>query len=285
MTAYARAAATGEYGELEWQIRSVNHRYLEPSVRLPDALRALETPAREAITRALGRGKVDATLRYAPPGAETGAVLDDATLDALLAAAARVSARLGTPPAPTDPFAVLRMPGVLRAAPGPDPELLASTALELLRRALEELAATRAREGARLAELIGERITAARAEVTRVRARLPELVEAHRTRLRERVAALGVSLDPGRLEQEVAMLVQRGDPAEELDRLGVHLDEVARLLTHSDAVGRKLDFLMQELTREANTLGSKSTDVDITQAAVALKVLIEQMREQIQNIE
>lgn len=285
MTAYARAAATGEYGELEWQLRSVNHRYLELSIRLPEALRGLETQARETAQRALKRGKVDLTLRHVAPGAETAVVLDEAALEALMSVAHDIARRFDGPRAPADPFAILRMPGVLRAPPGPDTDTLASAALELLGQALAELAQTRQREGARLAELIGERIDGARAEVARVRARLPELTDAYRTRLRDRVAALGVSLDPGRLEQEVALLVQRSDPAEELDRLEVHLNEVARLLADDAGVGRKLDFLMQELTREANTLGSKANDVDVTQAAVALKVLIEQMREQIQNIE
>jgi uncharacterized protein (TIGR00255 family) len=285
MTAYARAAAREEYGELEWQLRSVNHRYLELSLRLPDALRSLEPAARETVARVLRRGKVDLALRHVPPASTLGAVLDEAALEAVVSAAHLVARRLEVPLAPPDPYAVLRLPGVLRGPDAPDSDALGSAALELLGSALDELVQTRRREGTRLAGLIRERAGACRAEVARVRTRLPQLADAYRTRLRERVAALGASVEPGRLEQEVVLLVQRSDPAEELDRLELHLDEVERTLGQDAAVGRRLDFLMQELTREANTLGSKSNDAEVTQAAVALKVLIEQMREQIQNVE
>ncbi len=286
MTAFARAETQTPWGQMAWELRSVNHRYLDVYLRLPEDFRRLENDVRQRIGARLARGKVEATLNFRPDPAAGGALqLNAPLLDALLEAARRVDERLARP-APVSAIDVLRWPGMVESA-APDLDALRETALALLDQALDELVETRRREGARLAALVEERLNALAPLVTKVRQRRPEVVEAARRRLLERLDSLRQELDPQRLEQEVALLAQRLDVEEELDRLAAHLDEVRRLLhqTAPKPVGRRLDFLMQELNREANTLASKSADVDTTRAAVDMKVLIEQMREQIQNIE
>jgi len=284
MTAFARRDRDTPWGDLAWELRSVNHRYLELAPRLPEELRGLELQVRERVGACLGRGKVDLNLRFQPRALESGEFeLNKALVQRLLATAGEIAAAPGDL-APLGISDVLRWPGVLQT-PVLDTEALGRAALELLDQALEELVATREREGRRLHENIVQRLTAAREIVTRLRALAPELVPAFRQRLEERLAEIREELNPERLEQEIVLFAQKIDVDEELDRMSTHLDEVERVLAHSGPVGRRLDFLMQELHREANTLGSKAADIRLTRASVDLKVLIEQMREQVQNIE
>jgi uncharacterized protein (TIGR00255 family) len=284
MTAFARREASLAAGVLAWELRSVNSRYLEVAVRLPEELRGVEMRARELIAGRLGRGKVEAGLRMqAVAAAGAPLELDEGVLRQLLDAAAAVQ-RLGGSAEPLRTIDYLRWPGAVRATPL-DMEGLASAALALLDEALEELVAMRTREGERLAGLIRQRLDAMRAIVSQVRAIVPETVAAHRERLKARLAEVRQELDANRLEQEIVLFATRSDVAEELDRLATHIEEVGGALERGGQVGRRLDFLMQEFNREANTLGSKAVDIRMTNAAVELKVLIEQMREQVQNIE
>lgn len=285
MTAFARASRSGPHGDFTWELRSVNHRYLELSLRLPDALRGLEPRVRELASRELGRGKVDITLRHAPSVGAARLDIDESTLAALLSAAAQVRDQMGTHATPPDPLDVLRWPGVIKSAEGADQDAVDAEALHALHTAFGELKATRRREGERLAALIEERAAGVLELTQKIGARMPAIRDAWREKLRERIAALGVPVEPARLEQELVLAAQKGDIAEELDRIGIHVKEIRDCLAKGGAVGRRLDFLMQELGREANTVGSKAIDMEITQAAVGLKVLVEQMREQIQNIE
>ncbi|WPC05312.1 YicC/YloC family endoribonuclease [Pseudomonas benzenivorans] len=283
MTAFARAEQAGPNGTLSWELRSVNHRYLEPHLRLPEAFRDLEGAVREALRQGLSRGKVECTLRFAEDSAGKPLQVDRERASQLVAAAESV-ASLIKQPAPLNPLEVLNWPGVL-VADAADPQALNQAALALFKRGLDELKSGRAREGAELARLLNERLDAILAEVAALRELVPQMLEAQRQKILERSAEMQVELDPQRLEQELVILAQKSDVAEELDRLGTHVGEVRRVLKAGGQAGRRLDFLMQELNREANTLGSKAFDPRSTQAAVNLKVLIEQMREQVQNIE
>ncbi|MCQ4348585.1 YicC family protein [Pseudomonas stutzeri] len=283
MTAFARVESTGPWGTLSWELRSVNHRYLEPHLRLPEALRELEGGVREALRQGLARGKVECTLRLTEESAGKALQVDRERAAQVVAACEAVAALIRHP-APIDPLAVLAWPGVL-VADAADPQALSSAALALFGQALDELKASRAREGAALAALLEERLAAILTEVEALRALVPQMLAAQRQKIENRFAELQAELDPQRLEQELVLLAQKSDVAEELDRLSTHVREVRRVLKAGGAAGRRLDFLMQELNREANTLGSKAFDPRSTQAAVNLKVLIEQMREQVQNIE
>ncbi|WP_296246515.1 YicC/YloC family endoribonuclease [Pseudomonas sp. UBA4194] len=283
MTAFARCERAGAQGTLSWELRSVNHRYLEPHLRLPDAFRDLEGPVREALRQGLSRGKVECTLRYTEE--TSGRPLQvDRERAAQLIAAAQTVAGLIQQPAPLNPLEVLAWPGVL-VADASDPQALNSAATELFAQALGELKSGRDREGAELARLINDRLDAMSDEVATLRTLVPHMLATQRQKILDRFADLQAELDPQRLEQELVLLAQKSDVAEELDRLSTHVTEVRRVLKAGGAAGRRLDFLMQELNREANTLGSKAFDPRSTQAAVNLKVLIEQMREQVQNIE
>ncbi len=284
MTAFARRESSLPAGLLAWELRTVNSRYLEVAMRLPEEMRGIEMPARERIAARLGRGKVEAGLRVQVSG-EDGAPLelDETALRQLFDAATAVQ-HLAGGAEPLRAIDFLRWPGVVRAA-SPDMEGLSSAALALLEEALAELVAMRAREGERLAGLIRQRLEAMRAIVSQVRALVPETVTAYRERLKSRLSEVRQELDANRLEQEMVLFATRSDVAEELDRLATHIDEVSGALDRGGQVGRRLDFLMQEFNREANTLGSKAVDIRMTNAAVELKVLIEQMREQVQNIE
>ena len=287
MTGFARREATLPTGSLVCELRSVNHRYLEAGLRLPDELRALEGEFRAQLQRELRRGKVDCTFTY------RSTIQGDRQLEINTAALTQLTARLDELAAAlhtdrvqnrVDLIDLLRFPGVLRDATG-DPEPLLAAARQIFGEAIRDLSKMRASEGARLAELLTQRCTALDELVDRVRARLPE-VHAHiRTRFNERLAELTTQLDPDRLEQEIALLLQRLDVAEEMDRLVGHLTETRKIIASPEPAGRRLDFLMQEFNREANTLSSKSQDLETTRAAVDMKVLIEQMREQVQNIE
>lgn len=283
MTAFARAERAGAHGTLSWELRSVNHRYLEPHLRLPESFRDLEGAVREALRQGLSRGKLECTLRFAEDS--TGAALQvDRTRAAQLVAAAEIVAGLIQHPAPLNPLEVLAWPGVL-VADAADPQALNSAALSLFSQALDALKKDRSREGSDLAKLLDERLDTIVVEVAALRELVPQMLAGQRQKILERCAEMQAELDPQRLEQELVLLAQKSDVAEELDRLSTHVSEVRRVLKAGGAAGRRLDFLMQELNREANTLGSKAFDTRSTQAAINLKVLIEQMREQVQNIE
>jgi uncharacterized protein (TIGR00255 family) len=285
MTGFARRETSGQWGTLVCELRSVNHRFLEPGFRLPDELRAAEGELRTRLTRQLRRGKVDCTITYRrPQGAGSALEVDPVALERVLAVVHIVARTLREPAAAVNALDVLRWPGVLREDGGSGEQLLAA-AYAVFGTTLEELIAARAREGARLRELLEQRCTALEALVVGVRARLPEVQARMRTRLKERLAELTASVEPERLEQELALLLQRLDVDEELERLAGHISEVRRVIGAGEPAGRRLDFLMQELNREANTLSSKSQDLETTRSAVDMKVLIEQMREQVQNAE
>jgi uncharacterized protein (TIGR00255 family) len=284
MTGFARREATGAWGTLVCELRSVNHRFLEAGLRLPDELRVAETELRARLTKQLRRGKVDGTLSYRRTAGAVGALeIDSAALERLLAAV-HVVARTMPQAAAVSALDVLRWPGIVRDESAGGEELLAA-AYAVFGQTLEELVVARAREGVRLRELLEQRCTGLEALVAGVRARLPEVQARMRARLNERLAELSASADPERLEQELAILLQRLDVDEELERLSGHIAEVRRVIAGHEPAGRRLDFLMQELNREANTLSSKSQDLETTRSAVDMKVLIEQMREQVQNIE
>jgi uncharacterized protein (TIGR00255 family) len=283
MTAFARVERAGAQGTLSWEIRSVNHRYLEPHLRLPEAFRDLEGGVRDALRQAISRGKVECTLRFADETAGKPLQVDSERAAQLINAAEAVAALIHQPAA-INPLEVLAWPGVL-VADAVDPQALNAEALALFAAALVELKAGRDREGSDLARLINERLDAMSSEVATMRQLVPQMLATQRQKILDRVTDMRAELDPQRLEQEMVLLAQKSDVAEELDRLSTHVTEVRRVLKAGGAAGRRLDFLMQELNREANTLGSKAFDPRSTQAAVNLKVLIEQMREQVQNIE
>jgi uncharacterized protein (TIGR00255 family) len=283
MTAFARVEQSSTRGTLSWEIRSVNHRYLEPHLRLPEAFRDLEGGVREALRQGLSRGKVECTLRLTEDN--TGQALQiDRERAAQLVDAAETIAGLINQPAPINPLEVLAWPGVL-VADAADPQAQNAAALQLFNQALEELRNGRGREGSELARLLNERLEQMLEEIATLRELVPQMLATQRHKVLDRCKEMQVELDPQRLEQEMVLLAQKSDVAEELDRLATHVSEVRRVLKKGGAAGRRLDFLMQELNREANTLGSKAFDPRSTQAAVSLKVLIEQMREQVQNIE
>jgi len=288
MTGFARRELTAVWGTAVWELRSVNSRYLDCSPRLPEELRALEPQVRERLTARLSRGKVDCTLRYDPAlGNEATVALDLALAAQLVRACRRIEAvtqEAGKDAAPIPPVEILRWPGVFRIRP-PDVAVVGEAVIALLEEAIDELRAGRAREGRRIGQTIADRCDGVASIVEQIRLRLPEILAGVHERLATRLGEMREQLDPARLEQEMALLVQKTDVAEEMDRLAVHVDEVRRVLAEEEPAGRRLDFLMQEMNREANTLGSKSADVETTRASVDLKVLIEQMREQVQNLE
>lgn len=284
MTAFSRCELSQDQGNLAWELRSVNHRYLEASLRLPEAFRELEGPLRERLRKELGRGKVECTLRFNPASAAQPSLQVNQPLVAQLVEVTGQIARQLTNPAPVSPLEILAWPGVLGGAEA-DQSGLVAQATELFEQALAELKAQRGREGSELKALIEERLDAIDERVGVLRQMMPELLSAHRQKLIDRFAEARLELDGTRVEQELVLLAQKIDVAEELDRLATHVNETRRVLNDRGAIGRRLDFLMQEFNREANTLGSKAIDSRSTQAAVDLKVYIEQMREQVQNIE
>lgn len=283
MTGFARRELTGTFGTLTCELRSVNHRYLEPGFRLPEELRPLESELRQALGKSLKRGKVDCTVHLrGAQGAERELRVDAAALERVATGVRQVLQVL--PKAEVDAIEVLRWPGVIESAPQ-DSEVLLGAGRSVFQQTLDDLGQMRLREGKRLAELLEQRCAGLVTLVAQVRARLPEIQTRVRTRLHERVAELLATVDRDRVEQEIVLQLQRLDVAEELDRLTGHIEETRRVMGGGEAAGRRLDFLMQELNREANTLASKSQDLDTTRITVDMKVLIEQMREQVQNIE
>ncbi len=283
MTGFARTTAQDPQGVMSWEIRSVNHRYLEPTFRLPDPFRELEPALRQKLRDALGRGKVDCALAFQPVHHQTGLDVDLELARQTLEACETVS-QLMADPAPISPLEVLQWPGVLRHGET-DTEALHATALAAFDEALEQLRQHRRREGESLADHIRQRLNGISAITAQVRELMPQLLEAQRAKLMARLEDLSVQLPPERLEQEAVLLAQKSDVDEEVDRLDTHVTEIFAILKRNEPVGRRLDFLMQELNREANTLGSKSLSSQTSQLSVELKVLIEQMREQIQNLE
>ncbi len=284
MTGFARREQKHPWGTVIWELRSVNHRYLEPAFRLPEDLREIEPKLRELIRSHLQRGKLEVSLNLQKEQVQDNELgMDLERVRQLAQAAQTISGELHDP-APINPFEVLRWPGVLQQSEL-DRETLQSAAIELFEQALTQLIEHRSREGAELAQFIQQRLDAISELVVQVRKQLPDILAAQREKLHTKIAALQIDLDPERLEQEIALLAQKADVDEELDRLDTHVIEVKRTLKQKNSLGRRLDFLMQELNREANTLSSKAIVADTTKAAVDLKVLIEQMREQVQNIE
>ncbi len=284
MTAFARQTSTSELGQLTLEIKSVNHRFSEVSLRLPEDFRFLEQRVREAIAKRVQRGKVDCVVRYLPPELQAASVQINRELLQVLAKATEDVETLLAVSTPSRAIDYLKWPGVI-ATPEQDMQALGELLESLLRTALEELSENRRREGEQLKSLILERCANIEQEVERVKSRLPVAMGIMHQRLMDRLAELKGELDTARVEQEMVLLLNKSDVAEEIDRLGAHIVEVRRVLEQDQPMGRRLDFLMQELNREANTLSAKSVDTEITRAAVELKVLIEQMREQVQNIE
>ncbi len=283
MTAYASAEVPGPAGTIGCELRTVNHRYLEVSPRLPEELRAQESALRERVAKALSRGKVDVTVRLRPAeGGDRPMQVDDALLERLATLAKTLTSRF--PGMQVQFTELLRYPGVLQQAEVA-PEAQQQALFRALDAALDALTATREREGEKLAAILRDKLDAIERVLADVRQWMPDIRAGLRTRLESRLADLKQPADPGRLEQELVLQITRIDVDEELDRLATHIGETRRVLGLNEPVGRRLDFLMQEFNREANTLGSKSIDARSTNAAVELKVLIEQMREQVQNIE
>ncbi|MCU0976940.1 MAG: YicC family protein [Steroidobacteraceae bacterium] len=284
MTGFARRERAEAFGSLAWELRSVNHRYLEVSLRLHEEFRAAEGTFRQAIAHSLRRGKVEASLYFRPSVATSaGLELNEGLLEQLIERAVEVRTRLAGA-ADIDVVDLLRWPGVVREAER-DNAAAAEAAQALLGEALAALDASRASEGERITDLLLGRCAAIESLADAVSARLPEVRERIRAKLNERLGQVAVEPNRERLEQELVIALQKMDVDEELDRLRSHVAEVRKVVASGEPAGRKLDFLMQEFNREANTLSSKSQDVETTRAAVEIKVLVEQMREQVQNVE
>lgn len=284
MTAYARKEVKGDWGSAVWEIRSVNQRYLETYFRMPEQFRALEPVLRERFRKRLARGKVECNLRFeANPAAKAELSINEALANQVIKAAEQVMHMTGEL-SRINPFQVMQWPGVMET-PEQNMDEVNKELLAAFDEAIGEFIEARGREGDNMKALIEQRLEAITAEVVKVRARMPEILEWQRERLFSKFEDAKVELDPSRVEQEPILLAQKSDVAEELDRLDSHVKETTNILKKGGAVGRRLDFMMQEFNRESNTLASKSISTDITASGVELKVLIEQMREQIQNIE
>lgn len=284
MTAFARQEKKADWGSFAWQIRSVNHRHLDLSINLPESFLSLETQAREKIRSALSRGKIDATLYFQNAATSNSLAINTHLLEQVLQSCQHI-ANQWQKSVTLNPLEVLRWSGVLEASAANNLNDLQVIILELLTDTLQELKTARLREGQALKVFLMQRLTAVREELNQVKQYLPEVQNIQRKRLSQRFEEAKVNLDPQRLEQEMVLFAQRIDIAEECDRLDAHLAEVQRLLSDQQNIGRRLDFLMQEMHREANTLGAKCLDPKLSHAAIEMKLLIEQMREQIQNIE
>ena len=283
MTAFARTDLQTDTGSFTWEIRSVNSRYLELHFRLPETLRGVEAQVREVLRNELNRGKVECSLKFTPQVQSQGMNVNETLVSQLNAAADHVHSIIG-PGNALDALEILKWPGVLMQ-PALDNQAIEQDAMQAFTSTLNQLIEMREREGAALAQFIGQRIEGIAEQVEKVKALLPQILKAQRDALLIKLADLKLQVEPDRFEQEMVIVLQKADVDEELDRLEAHLEEVARILQQKGAVGRRLDFMMQELNREANTLSSKSISHLTTQIAVELKVLIEQMREQVQNIE
>jgi uncharacterized protein (TIGR00255 family) len=283
MTAYARREIKGEWGSAAWELRSVNQRYLETYIRLPEQFRSLEPVIRERIRGRLTRGKVECNLRFElDPSAQSSLILNEKLAKQLVEAANWV--KMQSDEGEINPIDVLRWPGVM-SAQEQDLDTISAQLMQALEGALDDFITARESEGTALKAMIEQRLDGVSAEVLKVRAQMPNVLQWQRERLVSKLEEAQVQLENTRLEQELVLMAQRIDVAEELDRLEAHVKETHNILKKKEAVGRRLDFMMQEFNRESNTLASKSINADITTSAIELKVLIEQMREQIQNIE
>ncbi|MEP4486304.1 MAG: YicC/YloC family endoribonuclease [Halioglobus sp.] len=284
MTAFARESEPTDQGVVTIEVRTVNHRYLDCTFKMPDSMRASEHEFRELAGKSLSRGKLECMIRVQQQSNQAGSLqIDEEQLAHVLSLAADIATKVENVQ-PLNPLEVLQFPGVSQAQSVSE-DLLPQAAKSLLPRVLESLVSNRKREGDKLAQLILDRIEKVEQEVALTRQRLPDLMQAQRERVIGKISELDIDVDQGRLEQELVFMAQKADVDEELDRLEAHISEVRGVIKKGGPCGRRLDFLMQELNREANTLSSKSTSSGTTQSAVELKVLIEQMREQIQNIE
>jgi uncharacterized protein (TIGR00255 family) len=283
MTAFARNTVDFSWGSITCELRSVNHRFLEAGVSMPETLRQVEMSLREIARKKLTRGKVDISLQVALNNDDATVHIDMALAGRTIEIAQTLASELLNP-APISPLDIMRWPGVLTEQ-SVETENLHGAAIKTFTEAVDQLLEGRQREGDKLAEMIEERLCGIETQVAIVRENLPSILDHQRVRLHEKLEHLRAQVDSDRLEQEMVIISNRADVDEELDRLAAHISEIRRVLKSQEAIGRRLDFLMQELNREANTLGSKSIAGVTTQASVELKVLIEQMREQIQNLE
>lgn len=283
MTAFSRHEIKGDWGNAVWEIRSVNQRFLETYFRLPEQFRGIEPVLRERFRKQLNRGKVECNLRFnANAASKSELALNEKLALQLLQHANWINEQ--TLNSQVNPLEVMRWPGVMESAE----EDMSAIQAELLAGfdiALADFIAARASEGKNLKVMIEQRLDAITLEAEKVQKQMPEIIAWQRNRIIEKFTEANIDLDSGRVEQELVLLAQKMDVAEELDRLNSHVSETQKILTKGGAQGRRLDFMMQEFNREANTLGSKSINTDVTASAVELKVLIEQMREQIANIE
>lgn len=283
MTAYARREIKGNWGSAAWELRSVNQRYLETYIRLPEQFRSLEPVVRERLRTRLARGKIECNLRFElDPSAQSSMILNEKLAKQLVEAANWV--KMQSDEGEINPLEVLRWPGVMSAAEQ-DLDVISTELMAALESAIDDFIDAREREGNALKAMIEQRLEGVSTEVAKVRQQMPEILQWQRERLVSKLEEAQVQLENNRLEQELVLMAQRVDVAEELDRLEAHVKETYVILKKKEAVGRRLDFMMQEFNRESNTLASKSINADVTASAIELKVLIEQMREQIQNIE
>ncbi|MGK2960428.1 MAG: YicC/YloC family endoribonuclease [Candidatus Malihini olakiniferum] len=283
MTAYARRDIKCSWGNASWDLRSVNHRYLEIYIRLPEHFRSLEPVIREHIRARLTRGKIECNLRVElDPSAQGSLIMNKELAKQLIKAANWV--KMQSDEGEINPVNILYWPGVM-SAQDQDLDAIANELIVLLEKALGDFITARETEGAALKRLIEKRLAGVSAEVVKVRAHMPIILQWQRERLLNKLKEAQVQLENNRQEQELVLLAQRVDVAEELDRLEAHVKETYNILKKSEAVGRHLEFMMQEFNRESNALASKSINTDVTTSAIELKLLIEQMREQIQNIE
>lgn len=283
MTAFARITHDHPWGAIACELRSVNHRYFEISFRLPETLRHTEMPLRELARAQLQRGKVDCQIQLDHSGNQ-GPLDANLNLAKQYITVAESLAATMQNPAPLSAHEVMRWPGVLKELEV-DQEQMQSAVTKVFQATVAQLLDGRSREGSKLVAMVVSRLDAMHRQLALVRVELPQILAHQQQRLNDRLAQLTSGLDPERVEQEIAVIANRADVDEELDRLEAHIDEIRRVLKNDEPIGRRLDFLMQELNREANTLGAKSLSATTTGVSVELKVLIEQMREQIQNIE
>lgn len=282
MTAFARQTVNTDWGNLTWELRSVNHRYFELQLRLPELFHEFEPMLRQRLRELVTRGKIECSLKYQP--LQTTQISLNQTLLQNLAQATQQIKQIFPTAGAASTLEILSWPGALQMYE-PDSQAIHGAVIESFNQVLQSFLQVREQEGKVLRTILDERLQLCHHEVNKIKPRLPTVLETQRQKINTRIKELSQELDQTRLEQEMTLLAQKMDVSEELDRLQIHIDEVKRVLNAGGAVGRRLDFMMQELNREANTTGSKSMDTIITTAAIELKVLIEQMREQVQNIE
>ena len=284
MTAFARQSVSGEWGELVWEIKSVNHRYLDINFRLPERLREIEMPLRELIQSKLNRGKVDISCQYNPSSISQKFSVDEGMVAGLLQAQSDLMSQHSDVISGLNTKVLLQWPGVMRVE-AQNMTTVYAAARQAMSEALDKMLIARQREGEKIANMLLPRLQATQHHVKDLKPIVPEIIAQYKKKLQDNITVMGVQADEDRIAHEVALMAQKLDVTEEMDRLQAHCDEVAKVIKDGKVVGRRLDFLMQELNREANTLSSKSSHHGMTKTAVDMKVLIEQMREQVQNVE